>query len=159
MLATADALVAAVPAAAQTDESTPSTSSMEEIVVTVRRVEERLQDAPISIAVFDQEPHTNRNITTVSQVAAYTSRGGQRTFRARQGIVLDPRLPHDRDHVADRPRLSRAIAGTASGNGAGPGDFFDLNLDWKSVFGSRVDLAAFVTNLTKEEFPINISCN
>ena len=35
----------------------------------------------------------------------------------------------------------------------------NLNLNWNAVLGSTVDLAAFVTNLTKEEFPVNVGGN
>ena len=38
-------------------------------------------------------------------------------------------------------------------------DLVNLNLDWKSVGGSTFDIAAFVTNLTKEEFPVNVAGN
>ena len=38
-------------------------------------------------------------------------------------------------------------------------DLVNLNLDWKAVAGSTIDLAAFVTNLTKEKFPVNVAGN
>ncbi|MCB2076956.1 MAG: TonB-dependent receptor, partial [Novosphingobium sp.] len=34
-------------------------------------------------------------------------------------------------------------------------DLLNLNFNWNSVAGSPIDLAAFVTNVTKEEFPVN----
>src|SRR6201999_3698249 len=43
-----------------------------EVIVTARRVEERLQDVPISITVFNQEQLTNRDVVNASDLAAYT---------------------------------------------------------------------------------------
>jgi iron complex outermembrane receptor protein len=56
------------PALAQ--ESIGSTSN--DIVVTARRVAERLQDVPISITVFNQQNLTNRNVVSASDLAIYT---------------------------------------------------------------------------------------
>lgn len=44
----------------------------DDIVVTARRVEERLQDMPISITVFNQAQIMNRNIISASDLATYT---------------------------------------------------------------------------------------
>jgi iron complex outermembrane receptor protein len=38
-------------------------------------------------------------------------------------------------------------------------DLLNLNLNWNSVAGSPVDLAAFVTNVTKEKYPVNVANN
>ena len=38
-------------------------------------------------------------------------------------------------------------------------DLLNLNADWNSVLGSPVDLAFFVTNVTEEEFPVNVGNN
>jgi iron complex outermembrane recepter protein len=38
-------------------------------------------------------------------------------------------------------------------------DLINLNFDWKEVAGSSFDIAAFVTNLTKEVFPVNVAGN
>src|SRR5882724_11880737 len=42
------------------------------IIVTARRVEERLQDVPISITVMNQDQLNNRNITIATDLATYT---------------------------------------------------------------------------------------
>src|SRR5437868_8855535 len=55
---------AIVPAFAEED--------INEIIVTARRVEERLQDVPISITVFNQEKLTNNNVTTAKDLTLYT---------------------------------------------------------------------------------------
>src|SRR5690606_25584755 len=61
-------LAAAVPAMAQ--ESGASSSG--DIIVTARRVEERLQDVPISITVFSQEQLTKQNVAVATDLATYT---------------------------------------------------------------------------------------
>ena len=44
-----------------------------DIVVTARRVEEKLQDVPISITVFNQEQLTSRNITNSAETLRLTT--------------------------------------------------------------------------------------
>ena len=68
----------AVPAFAQNTqtanagaEATSQGVELSEVIVTARRVEERLQDVPISITVFNQEQLTNRNVINASDLAAY----------------------------------------------------------------------------------------
>lgn len=46
--------------------------TLTEVVVTARRVEERAQDVPISISVFNQQQISNLNVVTASDLAAYT---------------------------------------------------------------------------------------
>ena len=103
------------------------------IIVTARRVEERLQDVPISITVFSQQQINERNITTATELAAYTpslasnNRFGpdKASFSIRGFGQLETTSPTVGVYFADVV-APRAAAGTASGNGAGPGDFFDL---------------------------------
>jgi iron complex outermembrane receptor protein len=61
----------ALSSAALAQNAEASVSSGD-IVVTARRVEERLQDVPISITVFNQQQIDNRNIVTASDLAVYT---------------------------------------------------------------------------------------
>jgi iron complex outermembrane receptor protein len=49
-------------------------SSTGDIIVTARRSEERLQDVPISITVFNQQQISNRNIVTAADLGTYTPR-------------------------------------------------------------------------------------
>jgi iron complex outermembrane recepter protein len=103
------------------------------IVVTARRVEERLQDVPISITYYNQEQIDNRNITTATELANYTpsltsnNRFGpdKASFVIRGFSMLETTAPTVGVYFGDVVSL-RATAGTASGNGAGPGNFFDL---------------------------------
>ncbi|MFC3174026.1 TonB-dependent receptor [Novosphingobium bradum] len=107
---------------------------MSDIIVTARRVEERLQDVPISITVFNQDQLAQRNVATATDLAKYTpslqvdNRFGPNgaTFAIR-GFRQDLRTTASvgvffADVVA--PRAGNA--GSPAGDGAGPGSFFDL---------------------------------
>ena len=104
-----------------------------DIIVTARRTEERLQDVPISITVLNQTEITNRNITTATELATYApslstnQRFGpdKASFSIRGFSQIDTTSPTVAVYFADVVAL-RANAGTTSGNGAGPGMFFDL---------------------------------
>ena len=104
-----------------------------DIVVTARRVEERLQDVPISMTVFSQEQVAARNIVSGTDLATYTpslsanSRFGAETaaFAIRGFTQENFTSPSVATYFADviGPRVN---GGTAGGNGAGVGQFFDL---------------------------------
>src|SRR5262245_46087831 len=68
------ALAAVSPAFAQDTGSTEKAGGMEisEIIVTARRVEESLQDVPISMTVVDPKQISNRNIVVAADLATYT---------------------------------------------------------------------------------------
>ncbi|MDB5968624.1 MAG: TonB-dependent receptor [Hydrocarboniphaga sp.] len=104
-----------------------------EVIVTARRVQERLQDVPISITVFNQDQLTDRNITSGSDLANYTPSltantrfGTENTSFAIRGFSQEQRTTasvgvYFADVVA--PRGGGPVTG---GDGAGPGSFFDL---------------------------------
>ncbi|MBV1688372.1 TonB-dependent receptor plug domain-containing protein [Novosphingobium sp. G106] len=104
-----------------------------DIVVTARRVEERLQDVPISMTVFNQDQVASRNIVSGSDLATYTpslsanSRFGAETaaFAIRGFTQENFTSPSVATYFADVIG-PRANGGTAGGNGAGVGQFFDL---------------------------------
>jgi iron complex outermembrane receptor protein len=112
---------------------TDANSNPTDIIVTARRVEERLQDVPISITVFNQEQLTARNIVNAGDIATYTPSltangrfGAENTSFAIRGFVQDNgTAPSVAVYFADVAAL-RASGGTTFGNGAGPGAFFDL---------------------------------
>src|SRR5882762_6952185 len=58
---------AQAPAPAHADDT-----ALTEIIVTARRIEERLQDVPISIQVFNQQQLQDRNVVNAQDLAAYT---------------------------------------------------------------------------------------
>jgi iron complex outermembrane receptor protein len=145
-VAAAMALAAAAPAFAQNAQSAeaqaptagaqaPSQAGeLTEIIVTARRVEERLQDVPISITVFNQEQLTNRNVVNSADLAAYTPSlaantnfGAENSSFAIRGFVQDAGTPPSVGvYFADVVALRGPTQGTAAGDGAGPGYFFDL---------------------------------
>lgn len=104
-----------------------------DIVVTARRVEERLQDVPISMTVFNQAQLDQRNIVSTSDLAAYTPSlssnnryGNDNTTFAIRGFVQEaPTSPSVGVYFAE-VIAPRANGGTTGGNGAGVGALFDL---------------------------------
>ena len=128
--ATAVAGVLATPAIAQDGKSR---SNPDDIVVTARRVQENVQDVPISITVLNQQQITNRNITNSTELAQYTpslgtnSRFGpeKASFSLRGFSQELNTLPTVGVYFADvvAPRL---LSNITSGNGAGVGTLFDL---------------------------------
>jgi iron complex outermembrane receptor protein len=108
-------------------------STLNEVVVTARRVEERLQDVPISITVYNQEQLASRNIVSTIDLAAYTPSlsvngryGPDKSSFAIRGFSQDLNtLPTVGVYFADAvaPRLNSNLT---SGNGAGVGSMFDL---------------------------------
>lgn len=104
-----------------------------DIVVTARRTEERLQDVPISITVFNEQQISNNNIVSGADLATYTpslsanSRYGPETasFAIRGFTQESFTSPSVAIYFADVIG-PRAQGGTPGGNGAGVGQFFDL---------------------------------
>jgi iron complex outermembrane receptor protein len=124
-------LVAASIGAVATDAAAQDVG---EVVVTARRIEERLQDVPISIQVFNQEQIDDRNVSSLTDLATYTpslqnnsqyGSANTATFSMR-GFVQDPFTApsvgvYFGDVVAPRGASSLSV-----GEGAGPGTMFDL---------------------------------
>src|ERR1700716_1757850 len=140
-VAAALGLSVAAPICAQTAQSASAgaqvpTQGVErtEVIGTARRVEERLQDVPISITVFNQEQLTNRNVVNASDLAAYTPSlsansnfGSENSSFAIRGFVQDAGTPPSvAVYFADVVALRGPTQGTQAGDGAGPGSFFDL---------------------------------
>lgn len=133
LASTAIGFTVAAPANAQQDERSYNAAATGDIIVTARRTEERLQDVPISITVFDQEQLSKRNVVLASDLATYTpslsvnQRYGpeKASFAIRgfnQEIGTSPSVGvYFADVVAPR-----AAGGTISGNSAGAGSFMDL---------------------------------
>ncbi|MFT3965296.1 MAG: TonB-dependent receptor [Sphingobium sp.] len=132
------AIIVTTPTVAQTERrpAGPEEADQEmggDVVVTARRVEERLQDVPISITAFTQTQLTDRNIVSAGDIATYTpslssnSRfGSEKTSFGIRGFNQDnSTAPSVGVYFADAPAL-RAQGGTTTANGTGPGAFFDL---------------------------------
>jgi len=109
-------------------------TEVEQVVVTARRKEERLQDVPISISVFNQKQLQNHNVVNAQDLAKFTPSlgtntdfGSQNSNFAIRGFFQDigtaPAVGVFFDDVVAPRGPSQ---GQAAGDGAGPGDFFDL---------------------------------
>ncbi len=129
LAASAMAAVLTTPALAQ--EAAETSSS--DLIVTARRMDERLQDVPISITVYNPEQLAARNIVNSTDLAAYTPSlsvngryGPDKSSFAIRGFSQDLNTaPTVGVYFADAvaPRLQSNIT---SGNGAGVGSMFDL---------------------------------
>jgi iron complex outermembrane receptor protein len=134
-LSTALLLGLTTPAWAQQSRTPPPSSDKdnEEIIVTARRTQERLQDVPISITVLNQEEIAKRNIYNAGDLGSYVPSlstnanfGPQKSSFAIRGFIQEGRTsPSVGVYFADVV-APRANTGTTSGNGAGIGSFFDL---------------------------------
>ena len=122
----------AVPAGAQDG---PGLEGLENIIVTARRVEERVQDVPISITVHSQEQLTRQNVVNSADLAAFTPSlsannnfGNENSSFAIRGFVQDlGTLPSVGVYFADVVAPRGVSNGSFPvGDGAGPGSFFDL---------------------------------
>jgi iron complex outermembrane recepter protein len=121
------------PAHAQQAASPAADDELSEVVVTARRVEERLQDVPISITVFNEAQLQDRNVQTVEDLATYTpslsapGTFGQdnATFAIRGFVQAGNSTPSVGVFFAD-VAASHSQGQLAGGNGAGPGMFLDL---------------------------------
>ena len=105
-----------------------------EIIVTARRMEERLQDVPISITVLNQQQLEGRNIVNPQDLATYVPSlsanvnfGSQNSSFAIRGFVQDiGTAPSVGVYFGDVVAPRGASNGIPAGDGAGPGSFFDL---------------------------------
>ncbi len=134
-LVAAPQVARAQAAPSKTSALPPSSDAANDIIVTARRIEERLQDVPISITVFNQQQVSDRNMVNATDLATYTpslsangNYGPDNTSFAIRGFVQDSgTAPSVGVYFADVVALrGPSGAGTQAGDTAGPGDFFDL---------------------------------
>ena len=108
-------------------------AQLQEIIVTARRVEERLQDVPISITVFNQAELDKRNVVTINDLVNYTPSlavnerfGPEKAAFALRGFNQDDNTaPTVGVYFADVVGV-RSGGSTTGGNVVGPGAFMDL---------------------------------
>ncbi|MCW1431081.1 TonB-dependent receptor [Novosphingobium sp. JCM 18896] len=119
----------ATPALAQNaDDSTTG-----DIIVTAQRVEQRLQDVPVSITVFNAQQLTQKNIAVATDLAVYTPSlsvneryGPEKANFNIRGFNQDAATaPTVGVYFAEVVGV-RAQGGTTSGNTVGAGAFTDL---------------------------------
>ncbi|CAN7661994.1 TonB-dependent receptor [Phenylobacterium sp. LjRoot225] len=106
---------------------------MQDVIVTARRVEERLQDVPISITVFNQEKLTNNNVTSAKDLTLYTPSlqtnnryGADNTTFTIRGFTQEQRTFSTVGTFFADVVMPRGSGATQGGDGAGPGAMFDL---------------------------------
>lgn len=129
------ALAAVGPVLAQESKPASDYSEVEisEIIVTARRVEESIQDVPISMTVIDPVQIANRNIVVAADLATYTPSlsvntryGAEKSSFAIRGFNQDQSTaPTVGVYFADVVGV-RSQGGTTSGNTVGAGAFTDL---------------------------------
>lgn len=133
LAATAMGAVLSSPAFAQDGAAALDDEDVGAIVVTARRVEEKLQDVPISITVFSQDAISNRNIVNAADLGTYTPSlstnqkyGSEKASFVIRGFVQDlATQPSVGVYFADVV-APRGGGSTTSGNGVGVGQLFDL---------------------------------
>ncbi len=115
------------------EEAKNTRLGLEEVVVTAQRKEESAQDVPISITAFSQEQLSRSNVTNASDLATYTpslsmnsNLGNENATFSLRGFNQTIRTaPTVATYFAEVVAPRGAIA-QPSGDGAGPGYFFDL---------------------------------
>ena len=104
------------------------------IVVTARRIDERLQDVPISITVLSPQALQNANIVSAEDLGRITPSlqvnsnfGSDNTSFAIRGFIQENgTAPSVGVYFADVVAPRGPSNGTPAGDGAGAGSFFDL---------------------------------
>jgi iron complex outermembrane receptor protein len=127
-------LTTAIGAAVATPSLAQEDATLDTVIVTARRMDERLQDVPISITVFNQDQLNKRNVTSGADLQAYTpsltansTLGTNSTTFALRGFATESRTTASVGvYFADVVAPRGGAGGTPVGDGAGPGAFFDL---------------------------------
>jgi iron complex outermembrane receptor protein len=121
----------ATPAWAQSSEE--SGASANDIIVTAQRMEQRLQDVPISITVVNQATLSNNNISSLRDVATITPGfavnnryGADNTTFTIRGFYQEQRSFATVGVFFNDVVAPRGSGATFGGDGAGPGALFDL---------------------------------
>jgi iron complex outermembrane receptor protein len=118
-----------------TQTQTAAAGDLTEIIVTARRVEERAQDVPISMTIFNQRTLTDRDIQTSGDLASITpsmqvdSEFGQdlTSFSIRGFVQTLNSTPSVAVYFADAVVPRGGNVGISAGSGVAPGSFFDLD--------------------------------
>ncbi|MDE2597979.1 MAG: TonB-dependent receptor plug domain-containing protein, partial [Sphingomonadales bacterium] len=129
----AASFVHAAPALAQAANGAGGGEVTSDIIVTAQRVEQRLQDVPISMTVLSQDALSKRNIVNSADLGNYvpslsvnSNFGAEKTSFVLRGFTQEGKTsPSVGVYFADVV-APRSFGGTTSGNGAGVGSLFDL---------------------------------
>ncbi|HEX7858453.1 MAG TPA: TonB-dependent receptor [Sphingobium sp.] len=132
-LLTTSILAVGIAAPAMAQEAPSRSIDTGDIVVTARRVEERLQDVPISITVFNQEQLDKQNVFSTKDLANYapsltanTRYGSDFASFAIRGFTQEARTTTSVGVYFADAVVPRSSPLAAAGDGAGPGTLFDL---------------------------------
>jgi iron complex outermembrane receptor protein len=122
-------LTATSPAFAQAKDP----AAVQEIVVTARRIQERLQDVPISISVYNQQQLDHRNIVMGSDLAVYTPSltvnqryGAEVSSFAIRGFLQESNTAPSVGVYFAEAATPRSFGGTLFGSNLPIGSFMDL---------------------------------
>lgn len=114
-------------------QSTPEDGTEGDIIVTAQRVEQRLQDVPVAVTVFNQQQLTQRNIAVASDLEVYTPSlsvnqryGPEKSNFNLRGFNQDSATAATVGVYFAEVVGIRAQGGTTSGNTVGAGAFTDL---------------------------------
>ncbi|HEX7872365.1 MAG TPA: TonB-dependent receptor [Sphingobium sp.] len=132
-LLSASALAIGVANPALAQERASRSIDTGDIVVTARRVEERLQDVPMSITVLNQSQLDKQNIFSAKDLANYapsltanTRYGSDFASFAIRGFTQEARTTTSVGVYFADAVVPRSSPLAAAGDGAGPGALFDL---------------------------------
>ncbi len=156
---------APAPAAREASVEPIRSPVLEEVVITSRKVPERLLDAPVTANAFTAEAISARNITTLSDVANYTpavtltNQGGARVDRSSQTIIIRGMNPQSSQTASvfidgasvtggfveglddvERVEILKGPQTTAFGRQAFAGAINIVTKDPAREFGGRVEL-------------------
>ncbi len=130
-----DAASAASAVAQAQQQAVSSGDQLQEIVVTARRREEKLQSVPVTVEAFTPEALAQRHIENTTDLSHFSpgltqqsDQGRDEQYFAIRGQVNAPGGPGVVGYFDDVPDLSQPEpAGSGAGGGAtGPGRYFDL---------------------------------
>jgi iron complex outermembrane receptor protein len=127
-------LFATIATPSRAQDSAVAAANPAEILVTARRIEERLQDVPASITVFNQQSLDNKNVRSIQDLAVFApsltinarfgAKGAQFSLR---GFAQATRTAASVGvYFADVVTPRGGNGSTTAGDGAGPGMLFDL---------------------------------
>ena len=122
------------PAFAQdAQEEAGDAGSGNDIIVTAQRIEQRLQDVPVSITVLSQSTRSSNNVANAKDLVSYTPGltvnnryGADNTVFAVRGFTQDQRTTATVGTYFADVVMPRGSGATFGGDGAGPGSLFDL---------------------------------
>ena len=127
------AISVATPVMAQAADDKEEASSGNDIVVVAQRVEQRLQDVPVSVTVLSEKALANNNITSAKDIATFTPSlvtnnryGNDNTTWTIRGFTQEQRTTSTVGTYFADVVAPRGSGATQGGDGAGPGYLFDL---------------------------------